>query len=137
MDQQKIAINELRRSMESYKDYSDLDEGDTLDPEDFSQQTVAKEAQMRLQQQLNRAQKDLDILDRYAGESFDQVQAGALVETDSHWFLTGISLGGYESTKTDIHCISTGSPAFETLLGKKTGDHFRLGNKEYLIKAIS
>ncbi len=136
IDQQKIAIEELRNSMEDFKAYSDLDEGETHDPEDFSNQTVAKESQLRLEQQLSRAENDLELLERFAGENYDSVQSGALIETDKDWFLAGISMGGFDSSKTDILCISTGSPAFKTLLGKKEGDSFTLGGNTYLIKAI-
>ena len=136
IDQQKIAIEELGKTMESYKSYSDLDEDSTLSREDFSRQSVAKESQLRLEQQLIRAENDLVLLERYANENFDTVQAGALVETDSYSFLAGISMGGYDSSQTDIHCVSTGSPAFEALLGKKAGDSFKLGDKNYIIKAI-
>ncbi len=136
IDQQQIAINELRKTKESYQSYSDLDEGSTLDPGDFSHQTVAKEQQLRLEQQLSRAENDLVLLEKYAGEKFDKVQTGALIETDSDWFLTGISLGGYDNSKTDIYCISNDSPAFETLIGKKVGDEFSLGKYDYKIKAI-
>lgn len=136
IDQQQIAIKELHKTKESYKAYSDLDEGSTLDPGDFSHQTVAKEAQLRLEQQLTRAENDLALLERYADESFNTIQAGALVETDSYWFLTGISLGGYDSSNSDIYCISTASPAFESLLGKKVGESFKLGETNYTIKDI-
>ncbi len=136
IDQQQLAINELRSSMEDFKADADMDEDDTKDPEDFSQQTVAKEAEMRLRQQLLRAENDLALLERFATESFNTVQAGALIETETYWFLAGISLGGYESKKTDIHCVSVGSPAYEAILGKKVGDSFTLGNNQYLIKDI-
>ena len=136
IDQQLIAIEELKRSMQDFKADADMDEDDTKDPEDFSHQTVAKEAEMRLKQQILRAEKDMTLLEQYAMEKFDRVQAGTLIETDSYWFLAGISLGGYESKKTDIHCVSIGSPAFETMLGKKAGDSFTLGNQTYTIKDI-
>ncbi len=137
IDQQQIAIDELKRSMEDFKADSDLDEDNTMDPEDFSHQTIAKESQLRLKQQLNRAQSDLELLQNYSRESFDSVQAGALIRTDKEWFLAGISLGGFESGDIDIHCISSNSPAFEILKGKKVNDHFTLSETTYEIKEIA
>lgn len=137
INRQQVAINDIAKSMDSYKEYADLDEDDTLDPEDFSQQTVAKESQLRLQQQLNRAQNDLASLENFAKQSFDTVQVGALIETDSEWFLAGISVGALDTADMSIHCVSTASPAFEIILGKKINDQFKLGSKNYLIKSIA
>ncbi len=136
IDQQQVAIEELKRSMGDYKDDADRDGDDTIDPEDQSQQVLAKESQMRLKQQLARAQQDLEILERFAGENFDQVEAGALIQTDKHWFLAGISLGGYDPGDIDIKCISLDSPAFKAIAGKKVKGSFILGDTNYHIKAI-
>lgn len=136
IDQQQIAIEELKRSMDDFKDDADRDEDDTTDPEDLSQQVVAKESQMRLKQQLARAQQDLEILERFAGENFDTVKAGALLQTDKQWFLAGISLGGYDPGDIDVKCISLDSPAFKAILGKKVNDSFILGGTSYHIEAI-
>lgn len=137
INRQLTIVDELTKSMESYQEYADLDEDSTLDPEDFSQQTVAKESQLRLQQQLERAQTELALLEHYAVNKFDTVQAGALIQTDSLWFLTGISLGVFEAEEINIHFISTGSPAFDVVLGKKINDSFTLGNKNYKVIAIA
>ena len=137
IDRQHTMITDLTKSMESYQEYADLDEDDTLDPEDFSQQTVAKESQLRLQQQLGRAQSDLALLEHFAANNFDNVQAGALIHTDSLWFLVGISLGGFDVDDINLHCISTGSPAFDVVINKKVNDNFTLGNTNYKILKIA
>ncbi len=136
INRQHTVITDLTKSMESYQDYADLDEDNTLDPEDFSQQTIAKEAQLRLQQQLGRAQTDLALLEHFAAHKFDDVQAGALIQTNSLWFLVGISLGVFEADDVNLHCISTGSPAFDVVVGKKVNDNFTLGNTNYQILKI-
>lgn len=136
ISQQQKATDELRRSMEQYRDSADLDEDDIIDPEDLAQQAVAKESQLRLQQQLNRARADLDLLEDYASRKCRRVEEGALVQTDSQWFLVGLSLGGYDTGPVDIRCISIDSPAFKLMHGKAVNDSFILGETSYRIMAI-
>ena len=137
IDRQKGVISDLMKSMESYKEAADLDEEGTRDMDDFAQQNESKEAQLRVEQQFKRAQTDLDVLEFYADSSFDSVQAGALVQTDSISFLVGLSLGSFEDKNIHLQFISTGSPAFDTVLGKKINEHFTLGIIDYKIKAIA
>ena len=137
IDRQNSVVSDLTKSMESYKEAADLDEEGTREMDDFAQQTVAKESQRRLEQQLGRAQTDLDVLEFYADSKFDSVQAGALVQTDSLWFLVGLSLGSFEDGAMNLEFVSTGSPAFDTMLGKKIKDNFTLGKTNYKIKAIA
>ncbi len=137
IDRQNSVVSDLTKSMESYKEAADLDEEGTREMDDFAQQTVAKESQRRLEQQLGRAQTDLDVLEFYADSKFDSVQAGALVQTDSLWFLVGLSLGSFEDGAMKLEFVSTGSPAFDSLLDKKVNENFTLGKTNYKIKAIA
>ena len=137
IDRQNSVVSDLTKSMESYKEAADLDEEGTREMDDFAQQTVAKESQRRLEQQLGRAQTDLDVLEFYADSKFDSVQAGALVQTDSLWFLVGLSLGSFEDGAMNLEFVSTGSPAFDTILGKTVNENFTLGKTNYKIKAIA
>ena len=137
IDRQQSVVSDLTKSMESYKEAADLDEEGTRDMDDFAQQTVAKESQRRLEQQLSRAQTDLDVLEFYADSKYETVQAGALVQTDSLWFLVGLSLGSFEEGTMKLEFVSTGSPAFDSLLDKKVKDSFTLGKTDYKIKAIA
>ena len=137
IDRQQSVVSDLTKSMESYKEAADLDEEGTRDMDDFAQQTVAKESQRRLEQQLSRAQTDLDVLEFYADSKYETVQAGALVQTDSLWFLVGLSLGSFEEGTMKLEFVSTGSPAFDSLLDKKVKDSFTLGKTNYKIKAIA
>ena len=137
ISQQEIAIKELGKAMTRYKNDADIDEDATKEPQDFSNQTVSKEAERRVAQQIKRAEEDKETLERFAGESYDSVQSGALIETDTQLFLAGIALGGFDSSVIDVLCISPGSPAYELVLGKKAGDSFSLGDKDYKIKKVS
>ncbi len=137
IEQQDIAILELSKTMERYRSDADIDEDATKEPQDFSNQTVSKEAELRVTQQIRRAEEDKETLKRFAGENYDTVQSGALIETDKQLFLVGIALGGFDSNVIDVLCISADSPAYEIVAGKKEDDSFTLGDKEYKIKNVS
>ena len=135
--QQDLAITELSKTMQRYRSDADIDEDATKEPQDFSNQTVSKEAELRVTQQIKRAEEDRETLMRFAEESYDSVQSGALIETDKQLFLAGIALGGFDSSVIDVLCISADSPAYEMVAGKKAGDSFTLGEKEFKIKNVS
>ena len=48
-------IRELTNSLETQRSASNIDEGDTKDPEDFSQQSESRDMEMALQIQLDSA----------------------------------------------------------------------------------
>ncbi len=137
INRQQMVVADLKKSIESYKEAADLDEEATRDMDDFAQQNENKETQLRLEQQLSSAQTDMDVLEFYADSNYDSVQAGALLQTDSLYFLIGLSLGAFEDKTLTVQFVSTGSPAYDSLVGKKVNDHFKLGNTDYKILAIA
>lgn len=137
IQQQDIAIAELGKAMQRYKNDADIDEDATKEPQDFSNQTVSKEAERRVSLQITRAEEDKATLERYMEEKYDSVQSGAFIETDKQLFLAGISLGGFDTAVINVLCISSDAPAYEMLAGKTAGDKFTLGDQDYVIKKIS
>lgn len=129
-------VDELRESLEGYRESADIDEGDTKDMEDFSQQSEQKEMQYRMQIQLDQAEAGLARLLEFSGTSLDEAIAGALVETDQNWFFLGVSFPAIPVNGKDILGLSTESPAYLAMLSLKAGDSFGVGNMDYKIKKI-
>ena len=119
-------IEELAKSLENYRAASDLDEGDTKDMEDFSQQSESIDMQRQLQIQLDVAQDTLAALN----------ESGELVETDKNWFLLGLSIPPVPVGNKELLGISPESPAYAVINGKAKGDSFKLGNNTYKILNI-
>ena len=130
-------VRELSESLEGYRESSDLDEGDTKDMEDFSQQSEQKEMQYRMQIQLDQAEGALARLREFSGEAIDEAKTGALVETDQNWFFLGISFPGVQIDGNEVLGLSTESPAFMAMHGKAKGDTFTVGNNTHKIRSIS
>ena len=129
-------INEINNSLEDYKAASNIDEGDTVDPEDYSQQAEKREMQYQMQIRLDNAKAGLIRLNEFSGRSFSVAAIGALVETDKNWFLLGISVPSLHVGNKELLGISPESPAFSIITGKSKGDSFELGKNTYTILGI-
>jgi hypothetical protein len=119
-------IDELAKSLENYRAASDLDEGDTKDMEDFSQQSESIDIQRQLQIQLDMATDTLAAL----------TESGELVETNKNWFLMGLSIPAVPIGDKELLGISPESPAFAVINGKTKGDSFKLGTNTYKILSM-
>jgi len=129
-------IKDLNQSLADYEDASNLDESDTIDPEDFSQQSEGKEMQYQVKSQLDRAHSGLSQLKEFSGKSYTVAKSGALIETDKNWFLLGISFPALKVDGKELLGISPESPAFNVLNGKSKGESFTLGKNNYTILNI-
>ncbi len=130
-------ITELTNALNDYEASSNLDEGDTIDPEDYSQQSEAREMKMQMQIQLDQEQNQLIRLQGFTQKESTQVEPGALVTTDKNLFFIGLSLPTMGIDGKDLYCISTESPAFSAVRGKGEGDHFDIGKETHTIISVS
>lgn len=80
--EQDKTINNLSSSIEKYKMASDLDENNTLDPEDFSHQGEAMDMKMRLEQLLVKETRNKEIIEKCLNLDNKVVELGALVDLD-------------------------------------------------------
>ncbi len=137
MQQMENNIAEIRISLQDYETASDIDEGDTSDPENFSQQSEQKELQYQMQIQLDSAQSSLVELKEFLGKDYSVAKAGALIETETNYFFLGVSFPALPIDKKELLGISTESPAYGVINGKSKGDTFTLGKNKYTISTIS
>lgn len=129
-------IYELTRSLDAQRSASDIDEGDTRDPEDFSQQSESRDKEMALQIQLDAAHAQLIRLDEFSGKMVSIAETGALIETDHNWFFMGISFSPINAGGKELYGVSPDSPAFSAMRGKSEGGKFTIGNNEHTIASI-
>ncbi|HRN79172.1 MAG TPA: hypothetical protein PKY29_02710 [Ferruginibacter sp.] len=135
-EQQKI-VDSMVTSREEYREESDLDENSgTIDPEDLSNQTNAKEMEMRMQVMLDNAKAELEKLKQYSGVEKNEVAAGALVDTGERLFFVGSGIASMQVFGKELLGVSLEAPAFRVMAGKKAGDSFTLGNETYSILSV-
>ena len=125
-------VRELESSLESLRSASNIDESDTLDPEDYSQQSESRDREMAMQLQLDAAHAQLARLEDFSGKKVSIAESGALIETDRNWFFLGISLSLNVDGK-ELYGVSPDTPAFNPMKGKSMGEVFKIGNNEHRI----
>lgn len=114
----------------------DLDEGDILDPEDFSHQHTSGEMEQLMRVQLNRAQRCLDKLSMMDFTSKKTVQPGAYLETEEFNCIVCFATAPFECCGKTIVGISLDSPLYVAMLGKRIGESFSYAGKNYTLSTI-
>lgn len=137
IEEQDKLIDNLNNSVNRYTVASDIDEESTHDPEDFSQQTQAKDMQLRYEKLRNDAQQQLNFLHSEINEVHDKIEAGSLIETDKNYFFVGASVPLFEVNEKEVIVLSEEAPVFQELKDKSVGDTVKVGDEKYTITSIS
>lgn len=127
IEKQKVVIDSLKQTVDRYKIASDLDEESTHDPEDFSQQTQAKDMQLRYEKTLKEAEQSLAFLENELKEKHDKIEKGTLVETDKNYLFVGISVPPFQFENKEVVAFSDHAPVFQNIKGKNKGDNVEVG----------
>lgn len=134
-EQSKTLAN-LTASIQKYKSASDMDEDNTLDPEDYSHQGEAREMKMRMEQLLLKESKNLELIEKCLSIENEEVAFGALLDLDSKYLFVGVSIHPFSFEGKEVYSISTEAPIFQLIKGKKVNELIELGTNSYTIKSI-
>ena len=137
IEEQQEVIDSLRNSVERYKNASDIDEDDTLDPEDFSQQTQAKDMQLRYEKMLREATGVMSFLSEEIKNNHKEIENGSLIETNEKWLFVGVSVPTFKIDGKEVLSFSDDAPIFQNLKGKKVGDEISIGENKLKIISIN
>ena len=135
--EQNEVIESLKQSIERYKTASDIDEESTHDPEDFSNQTVAKDMQLRFESMLSEAEQNLHFLENETEITHTDIENGSLIETDKNFIFVGVSVPVFEAEDKEVLSFSEKAPVFETMKGKLVGDIVKVGEDSLKIQSIN
>lgn len=135
--EQQIILDDIKKTINVYETTADIDEDNTLDPEDYSHQTEAKEMQLRFQEKLKEEQAILDFLETHKNRVIHTVESGALIETEAHYIFIGVSVRSTAVNNKDALSVSEKAPIVNSLKGKEVGEKIVIGDKEYTILSIS
>lgn len=133
IEEQKVVIDSLEQTVERYKIASDLDEESTHDPEDFSQQTQAKDMQLRYEKMLKEANQSLAFLETELKEVHEKIEKGTLIETDKNFLFVGISVPVFTFEDKEVIAFSDHAPVFQNIKGKNRGDTVTVGSNSLQI----
>ncbi len=130
-------MEKLSITLEEFKMASDLDEEATMDRQEMSQANEAKDMQLRMQLQYDKAKADLDELKNDSQTSNDTVVSGSLIETEKSFYYVGVAVHSIEVDGKTLYGISSDSPAFTEVFGKAKGDSINLGENKHTIINLS
>ena len=133
IDEQKVVIDSLKQTVDRYKTASDLDEESTHDPEDFSQQTQAKDMQLRYEKMLKEAEQAFVFLQDELKTTHDKIEKGTLIETNQNFLFVGISVPAFKFENKEVVAFSDHAPVFQNIKGKNKGDTVEIGSKSLQI----
>ncbi len=133
LEQQAQLIAELKERTKTLHTMVDIDEDDTIDPEDYSHQYESQEMEQMIKVQQNRASRGLEVLASVDISPKQTVETGAIIETETLNFFIGYPTIPFEIEGKRFVGISTGSPIYAIMNGKRKGDQFSYAGKEYNI----
>lgn len=136
IDEYQKVIDNLKSSVERYKHESDMDEDNTLDPDDYARQNEAKDMQLRFEKMLKEAKQNLTFLESSKSEIKEKIEPGTLIETDKNFLFVGISVPVFKMNDKDVVSFSEEAPIYKNVRNKKIGDIFEIGKNNFEIKKI-
>ena len=133
---QQLKITELKDRLKLASEAADIDEDNSLDPEDFSHQSEASDIKMLVENQLIVAEQELKQLLLIDTSTKNRVEPGAIVSANGFIFFIGVSFPTVSFQGSDILGISIDTPIYRELKGNSTGDSFNISGKVYFIQSI-
>jgi transcription elongation factor GreA len=133
---QELIVAELSEKIATVHSMVDMDEDNTLDPEDFSHQYEAGEMEHLIRVQLNKARRQLDMINTLDFSAKTHVAPGAYIETDHFNCLVAFATTPFMVDGKTVVGISIDSPIYASMLGKKENDSFAFGGRTYQILQI-
>jgi hypothetical protein len=129
-------IADLKEEMGSYQQGADLDEEDTLDPEDYSHQSESGRIALNLKVQLRKAEAELEFLKQLDDSPKDEIGPGALVQLDDRFLYISIATLPIVHEGHQVISISTEAPIYPLIKLKQKGDRIKLGKDNHEIIKI-
>ena len=136
-EMQENIINELAEKIEVTHSMVDIDESDTIDPDDYSHQYETGEIEQLMRVQLNKAKGNFERLQHIDFSPKQNVCPGAYIETNKFNFFVGFSTVPFDVDGKHIIGISAGSPIYSIMVNKKQGDSFSFCGVDYTIETIN
>lgn len=131
IQKQEEVIENIEQSVLIYKADADLDEEDTMDPDDFSHQSESKDMQLRFEQHLKEENQKLKVLQ----SELEERNSLQFIESKNYIILLGLSIPLFKYNKSIIG-ISEDAPIYSSLRKLTKGDELKLGNTTEKVEDI-
>ena len=132
------AIQDLEKRIQDKKDDELVINQGQLEYDRQSHNSEDKNLVMLLDEQLKKANKQLQVLQRcQRGYSDDVVGPCSMVVARNRVFYVSTSVEEFEYEGFRVDCISTNAPIYEQLKGKKVGDRVEFRQESLLIDGVA
>ncbi|MFT3750684.1 MAG: hypothetical protein QM768_20400 [Agriterribacter sp.] len=118
-------------------DTDNLDVNDQTDIDDISHKDQSTDISDDLLPQAARLDNTINIIKSYQAVSRNDCGPGALIETSEMYLLVGVSLPPVHVNNKKVAGITEDAKIYPAIKGKKKGDIFSLGDKDYTILSVS
>ena len=136
VQQQNSTISDISEKISTTHSMVDIDETDTVDPEDLSHQSEEAEAEHLFKLQLHKAKIDLNLIESLDFSTKQKVEPGAFVQTEKFNFVVACATTPFDYDGKHIIGISTDSPIYKEMKDKEAGSSFSISGNNYTILEI-
>lgn len=133
---QQKSIANLTEKISTTHSMVDVDESDTIDPEDLSHQSESLQSEQLFKQQLSKARQDLKLIESIDFSLKRFVEPGAFIQTEKFNFLVACATTPFDFDGFHITGISVDSPIYKEMKGLTKGAQFDLSGNKYQIIEI-
>lgn len=136
LEKTQTRVDEIQVAIDAANDAIINDTKSSMGDKYETSREMAQQELSRLQNQLNEANRDLDILINLPESTNALVGMGSLVMTDQFNYLIATSIGPLKVGTETVMVVSKQSPIGETLFGKKAHDEVNFNGKTFKIQEL-
>jgi hypothetical protein len=133
---QNKSISSLTEKIDTTHSMVDVDEADTVDPEDLSHQSESMESEHLFRNQLSKAKADLNLIEQIDFSPKSKVEPGAFIKTEKFNFIVACATTPFDYNGMHITGISVESPIYKEMKGLESNSTFSLSGNNYKIIEI-
>lgn len=136
IEELNTALSDLRSEIASVHAGVDIDEEETLNPEDFAHQSESSNLELSLIHRVAVLESQLAIAHVLPTRTMPTIGPGSLVITSNHYLYVSVAAHPFVIDKHMVVPISLDSPIYPKMKSNTVGDNIMMGETEEKIIAI-
>ena len=133
----RAELESMKENLRSEDAAARIDQDSSFSVDDLSQSDEAGDFAGLMQQAIDRRQAELDAIEALDVSVRDEVGPGAVVAFGGRRFVVGVISGGVECEGVSYQGLSTDSPIYPHLEGRRSGDQFTFRDRTHTIEFVA